>query len=183
MAKIAREETKAFNPIDSKMLGTLAEIATPEPAQPAIPPQEEPIALPAAPAVAGKASPQPRRDRPQAKAMPLPAPASLPPQPNAEKLNRVVKCLFTESEEQELRNLLNRLRAKSGISLSFSHLMRPFFDLLLQSEQQLGEELAHAGLRRPINDKNALAAFERDLALVIHEALRKTDSRAGGNKG
>lgn len=181
MAKIAREETKAFNPIDSKMLGTLAEVPSPEATQPALSPQVEPIAQPAATAVAGKVSPPPKRDRREAKSTPLPAPASLPP-PNTEKLNRVVKCLFTESEEQELRNLLNRLRAKSGISLSFSHLMRPFFDLLLQSEDQLGEELANAGLRRPINDKNALAAFERDLAHVIHEALRRTETKPHGKR-
>ena len=181
MAKIAREETKAFNPIDSKMLGTLAEIPSPEPAQPVVLPQAEPIDQPAA-AVAGKASPQPKRDRPEAKSTPLPALASQPSQPNAEKLNRVVKCLFTASEEQELRNLVNRLREKAGISLSFSHLLRPFFDLLLQSEDQLGEELANAGLRRPINDKNALAAFERDLAHVIHEALRRTDIKPHGKR-
>jgi hypothetical protein len=182
MAKFAREETKPFNPIDSKMLGALAEIATPEPDQSDFPPEPESISPPAAPAVTAKASPPPRRDRPPAKSTPIPAPVSLPPRPNAEKLNRVVKCLFTESEEQELRNLLNRLRAKSGISLSFSHLMRPFFDLLLQSEDQLGEELANAGLRRPINDKNALAAFERDLAHVIHEALRRTDTKPQGKR-
>jgi hypothetical protein len=55
--------------------------------------------------------------------------------------------------------------------------MRPFFALLLQSEDKLGEELVNAGLRRPINDKNALAAFERDLAHVIHEALRRTETK------
>jgi hypothetical protein len=181
MAKIAREESKAFNPIDSKMLGTLAEIPSPEPAKPDLLPQVEPIAPPAVPAAVGKASPPPRHDTPQIKSTPLPAPASLPPRPIPEKLNRVVKCLFTDSEEQELRNLVNRLREKSGMSLSVSHLMRPFFELLLQSEDQLGEELARAGLRRPINDKNALAAFERDMAHVIHEALRKTE--ATSNRG
>jgi hypothetical protein len=181
MAKIAREESKAFSPIDSKLLGTLAETASVEPAPPAMPPQAEHVDQPAAPAVAGKTSPQPKREKPRAKPTPLPAPAS-PPPPNNEKLNRVVKCLFTASEEQELRNLVNRLREKAGISLSFSHLMRPFFDLLLQSEDQLGEELANAGLRRPINDKNALAAFERNLAVVIHEALRRTDTKPEGKR-
>lgn len=182
MAKIAREESKAFNPIDSKMLGTLAEIATPEPAQPALAPQAEPIAPPAAPVVAAKASPPPKRERPVAKSTLLPPPASLSPQSDTEKLNRVVKCLFTGSEEQELRNLVNRLRERAGISLSFSHLMRPFFALLLQSEDKLGEELVNAGLRRPINDKNALAAFERDLAHVIHEALRRTETKPHGKR-
>lgn len=176
MAKIAREEGKAFSPIDSKLLGTLAGTASVEPAQPVMPPQAEPMVPPEPPAVDRMASPQPKRDGPEAKTSPLPAPAKVPPPPATEKLDRVVKCLFTASEERELRSLVNRLGVKAGTSLTLSHLIRPFFDLLLQSEDQLGEELANAGLRRPINDKNALAAFERDLAHVIHEALRKTES-------
>lgn len=98
--------------------------------------------------------------------------------PEPERLSRVVKCLFTPSEEQELRSLMHRLRERSGLTLSFSHLMRPFFDLLLQSEQELGDELAAAGLRRPINDQAALAQFECELASVIHAALRKSEPKA-----
>ena len=65
-----------------------------------------------------------------------------------------------------------------------SHLIRPYFDLLLHCEDQLTQELGRAGLSRPLNDKTALAFFERQLAEVIHAALRKapplrTDYRDG----
>ena len=127
--------------------------------------------MPPAPAASGRERPQP----------PANSPVTLVPKthrPEPERLSRVVKCLFTPSEEQALRSLMHRLRERSGITLTFSHLMRPFFELLLQSEQQLGDELAAAGLRRPINDQAALAQFERELAAVIHAALSKSEPKA-----
>ena len=59
------------------------------------------------------------------------------------------------------------------MKLTLSHLMRPYFDLLLHCEEQVTEELRRAELSRPINDKTALAYFERRLAEVIHNALKK----------
>ena len=169
MAKIAPSEGKSFNPIDSKLLGSLADATPAEPAQPV-------TALPAVP----KPQPKPAVAEEQ-ETPPKPSPARRP-QPQEERLSRVVKCLFTPSEEQELRNLINRLREKTGVTLSFSHLMRPFFALLLLSEEELTRELANAGLRRPINDKNALSAFERELAAIIHAALRRTEQKVLNEK-
>jgi hypothetical protein len=180
MAKFAQNEGKAFSPIDSKLLGTLANAAQVETAAPDAPPA---TATPPAPAASRQERSQPPASRPVApepKAEERKPPLTRRPEP--ERLSRVVKCLFTPSEEQELRSLMNRLRERSGITLSFSHLMRPFFDLLLQSEQQLGDELAAAGLRRPINDQAALAQFEQELAAVIHAALRKATPRASNDK-
>jgi hypothetical protein len=160
MAKLALNEGKAFSPIDSKLLGTLAAVPPVETAAPDAPPASRPVASKA------------EAPRPQVKRRPEP-----------ERLSRVVKCLFTPSEEQALRGLMHRLRERSGITLSFSHLMRPFFDLLLHSEQQLGDELAAAGLRRPINDQAALSQFEQELAAVIHAALRKAEPKAPNERG
>ncbi|CAN5818141.1 hypothetical protein BH23PLA1_BH23PLA1_44960 [soil metagenome] len=69
--------------------------------------------------------------------------------------------------------MVGRLAQESGIKLTMSHLIRPYFDLLLYCEEQFAEELRGAGLARPINDKTALAYFESRLAEVIHNALRK----------
>jgi hypothetical protein len=180
MAKFAQNEGKAFSPIDTKLLGTLA--GTPQ-AEPAVPDAPPAAAVTPAPSL-------PRKERPQPPAARLPKPEPkteerTPPvrrrQP-PERLSRVVKCLFTPSEEQALRSLMHRLRERSGMTLTFSHLMRPFFDLLLHSEQQLGDELAAAGLRRPINDQAALSRFEQELAAVIHAALRKAEPKASSER-
>jgi hypothetical protein len=176
MAKLAQQESKAFSPIDSKLLGSLAyaaQVETPLSDTPAAT-----AAAPSGPATARKERPQPpaaQATTPEPKAEERKPPAARRPQP--ERLSRTVKCLFTPSEEQELRSLMNRLRERSGITLNFSHLMRPFFDLLLLSEKQLGDELATAGLRRPVNDQAALSQFEQELATIIHAALRKAEPR------
>jgi hypothetical protein len=51
--------------------------------------------------------------------------------------------------------------------------MRPFYDLLLHCEDELGRELHQAGLARPSNHPAALAYFERKVAVAIHNALRQ----------
>lgn len=180
MAKFAQNEGKAFSPIDSKLLGTLADAPQMETSTPDVSPA---AVTPSALAASRRERPQPVDERPKPpkpKAEDRKPPAARRPEP--ERLSRVVKCLFTPSEEQELRSLMNRLRERSGITLSFSHLMRPFFDLLLRSEQELGDELAAAGLRRPINDQAALALFERELAAIVHAALRKTEPKSSRDR-
>ena len=98
----------------------------------------------------------------------------VPVTPKSERLSRAVKCLFTPSEEQELRALVERLGTEAKVSLGLSHLMRPYFELLLHCEGELATELRRAGLIRPINDKTAIAMFESVLAEAIHAALRKS---------
>jgi hypothetical protein len=176
MAKFAQHEDKAFSPIDSKMLGTLADTAQVETPLPDTPPAA--VVAPHGPATSRKERSQPpaaKATKPEPKAEEHNLPTVRRQEP--ERLSRTVKCLFTPSEEQQLRSLMNRLRERSGITLSFSHLMRPFFDLLLLSEKQLGDELATAGLRRPVNDQAALSQFEQELATIIHAALRKAEPR------
>jgi hypothetical protein len=183
MVKFAREE-KPFDPISNKLLSA---IATP----PAVLPGAErggPRPVPPAPAppeaadgpaegreeaeagLAPKEGPKPARAR-RAKRQVAEKPA---PPGRGERLSRAVKCLFTPSEERELRALVGRLAAEAGTSLTLSHLMRPYFDLLLHCEEQLAQELRRADIVRPLNDKTALTYFERQLAEVIHTAFRKT---------
>lgn len=183
MVKFAKGEEKPFDPISNKLLSAIA-----NPPQQEESPEEKPRlevveqGHPPAPLTPDAQVSEPKK--PPAKKSPERSKRRQPKEPTLsvltkqskqpERLNCVVKCLFTPSEDQELRAMVSRLAQESGIKLTLSHLMRPYFDLLLHCEEQLAEELRGAGLSRPINDKTALAYFEHRLAEVIHNALRKT---------
>jgi hypothetical protein len=170
MVKFAKGEDKAFDPISNKLLSAIAsptQEVSPSPA-PSETPEAEAAAEP--PRETVKKPPE-RAKKPAAK---RPALKVLTRRPGrGEQLTRPVKCLFTPSEEQELRAMVGRLAGEAGTKLTLSHLMRPYFDLLLHAEDQLAEELRRAGVQRPLNDKTALALFEQQLAEAIHSALRK----------
>ena len=170
MVKFAKPDEKPFDPISNKLLSAIAN-----------PPQqqeEEPSPAPPEPAAD---APEPRRE--PARGTPERGKRTPSKRPTlkvltkqggkAERLDRTVKCLFTPSEDQELRAMVARLATEAGTKLTLSHLMRPYFDLLIHCEDQLSEELRRADVSRPVNDKTALAFFERQLAEVIHSALRK----------
>jgi hypothetical protein len=185
MVKFAKGEEKPFDPISNKLLSAIASPPQDEaPKEETLPPEPQEVA----PAEPSPALPQADDSRDQAKRPPAKKtsergkkrPAKQPtlkvltrPSGQPERLNCVVKCLFTPSEDQELRAMVARLAQESGTKLTLSHLMRPYFDLLLHCEEQLTDELHRANISRPINDKTALAYFERRLAEVIHNALRK----------
>lgn len=169
MVKFAKPDEKPFDPISNKLLSAIAST-----------PQSEEEPSPAPPEIVApepESKRQPDRKTPE---RPRRAPAKRPTlkvlskqSGKPERLDRTVKCLFTPSEDQELRAMVARLATEAGTKLTLSHLMRPYFDLLLHCEDQLSEELRRAEVSRPVNDKTALAMFERQLAEVIHSALRK----------
>lgn len=169
MVKFAKPDEKPFDPISNKLLNSIAnptqqaEEPSPAPSEPealAVEPKQEPA----------KKTPE-RSKRASSKRPTLKVLTKQSGKP--ERLDRTVKCLFTPSEDQELRAMVARLASEAGTKLTLSHLMRPYFDLLLHCEEQLAEELRRAEVSRPVNDKTALAMFERELAEVIHSALRK----------
>lgn len=185
MVKFAKGEEKPFDPISNKLLSAIASPPQDEAPEQETPRKAEAEAVREVPSPAplqtdaaqdgtkrqlAKKAPERARKR-QQKAPTLKVLTKQSGQP--ERLNCVVKCLFTPSEDQELRAMVARLAQESGTKLTLSHLMRPYFDLLLHCEDQLTDELHRANISRPINDKTALAYFERRLAEVIHNALRK----------
>lgn len=185
MVKFAKGEEKPFDPISNKLLSAIASPPQEEAPKPDAPQNDDLGATREAPSPApfqadaasdgakrqvAKKAPERAKKR-QQKSPTLKVLTKPSGQP--ERLDRVVKCLFTPSEDQELRAMVARLAQESGTKLTLSHLMRPYFDLLLHCEEQLTEELHRANISRPINDKTALAYFERRLAEVIHNALRK----------
>lgn len=185
MVKFAKGEEKPFDPISNKLLSAIASPPQEEAAEQETPQQGEAEAVREVPSPApsradsaqdGTKRPAAKKAPERAKKRPQKAPTLkvlTKPSGQPERLDRVVKCLFTPSEDQELRAMVARLAQESGTKLTLSHLMRPYFDLLLHCEDQLTDELHRADISRPINDKTALALFERRLAEVIHSALRK----------
>ena len=106
--------------------------------------------------------------------VPLPTPATeYAEYENAERLTRQMRYQATPTEELETKELLRRLSLAAGTSLTHSNLMRSCRDLLLQVEDKLVDELRRAKLRRPINDKHAIARFESRLTEAIRAAVRQ----------
>jgi hypothetical protein len=168
MVKFAKGEDKPFDPISNKLLSAIA--SAPQ-AEPSPAPPDDASAAPEVEPESPKKSPKRSRKAPS---KPPTLKVLTSQAGRGERLTRVVRCLFTPSEERELRAMVARLASEAGTSLNLSHLIRPYFDLLLHCEEQLAQELRKGGITRPLNDKTALALFERQLAEVIHNALKKS---------
>ena len=169
MVKFAKPDEKPFDPISNKLLSAIANPTRQEEEPSPAPPESDDAA-----AVPNREHVEKTPERSRRASSKRPTLQVLAKQGGkAERLDRTVKCLFTPSEDQELRAMVARLATEAGTKLTLSHLMRPYFELLLHCEDQLSEELRRAEVSRPVNDQTALALFERQLAEVIHSALRK----------
>jgi hypothetical protein len=157
MAKFAPQDEKPFNPITDKLLQAVSGAA---PATTADADEElQPVRRP--------------REAPS-KVVPLPTRATeYAEYENAERLTRQMRYQATPTEELETKEFLRRLSLAAGTSLTHSNLMRSCRDLLLQVEDRLIDELRGAKLRRPINDKHAIARFEARLTEAIRAAVRQ----------
>jgi len=88
--------------------------------------------------------------------------------------NRHLRFKILDSQKAEIDELINRHAAAAGTTLSLSHIMRAWLDILRHAETQTVRALERAHLRRPANEDHlGLAEFERELAHVLLEALRK----------
>jgi hypothetical protein len=157
MAKFAPKDEKQFNPITDKLLQAVSGAA------PATTADADEELLPV------------RRPREApSKVVPLQTPATeYTEYENAERLTRQMRYQATPTEELETKEFLRRLSLAVGTSLTHSNLMRACRDLLLQVEDKLVDELRRANLRRPINDKHAIARFEARLTEAIRVAVRQ----------
>jgi hypothetical protein len=79
----------------------------------------------------------------------------------------------TPTEEKETKEFVSRISAATGLSLTHSNLMRSCRDLLFQVEDKLIDEIRNANLKRPINDKHAIARFEAHITEIIRTAIRR----------
>ena len=157
MAKFAPQDEKPFNPITDKLLQAVsgAAPATTDDAGEAVLPVRTPREVPS-------------------KVVHLQTPAIEDAEyENAERLTRQMRYQATPTEELETKEFLRRLSLAAGTSLTHSNLMRACRDLVLQVEEKLVDELRRAHLRRPINDKHAIARFEARLTEAIRIAVRQ----------
>ena len=90
-----------------------------------------------------------------------------------ERLTRQMRYGATPSEEKDTKEFIKRVSTATGLSLTHSNLMRSCRDLLFQVEDNLINEIKIANLKRPINDKHAIARFESHITEIIRAAIRK----------
>jgi len=162
MAKFATGEEKRFSPISQKLLDAVS--------GPAQLRREEPEPLKPEPKVVllrtGAEEPlQPRTDSPEA------------PEPDideSERLTRAMRYHVSPSEKDETEDFIRRLSVAAKVSLTHSNVMRACRDMLFQVEDRLISEFSKAKLRRPINEKRAIAFFEARLTEIIRNAVRQS---------
>lgn len=177
MAKFASKDERGFNPIQDKVLsGLLLEaLEKQQTDQISNEPREEaePFYLTSVAADEPPRFSSAQVLRPQAARSGSQASYGSQRKKPAEKLSRTVKCLLSPSEDHMVRSLVVRLSDEAGITLTLSFLMRACLDLLLHSEDQLKDEFARSRLERPYNEKTAITDFERQIAEIVHAAIRK----------
>jgi hypothetical protein len=162
MAKFASTEERRFSPISQKLIDA---VSGPIPGHNA-------------------AVETPRED---AKVVPMRATASEHSQPvispeetvaaereGEERLTRTMRYHVSPTEKEETEEFIRRLSAAAKVSLTHSNIMRACRDILFQVEDRLITELTRARLKRPINDKRAIAFFESRLTEILHTAIRQS---------
>src|SRR5262249_30437932 len=89
-----------------------------------------------------------------------------------ERLTRTMRYHVSPTEKEDTEEFIRRLSSAAKVNLTHSNIMRACRDILFQVEERLISELNRAKLRRPINDKRAIAFFESRLTDIIRTAIR-----------
>ncbi|MBI3782854.1 MAG: hypothetical protein HY270_05570 [Deltaproteobacteria bacterium] len=88
------------------------------------------------------------------------------------------------SDRGDISRMVGRYGAALGTTLTFSHIMRAWVNILKHSEKELLRGLDRASLKRPPNeDPVALADYEHKLAHVFLEALRNAPPLIRSERG
>ena len=162
MAKFATGEEKRFSPISQKLLDAVS--------GPVQVRHEEPGPLKPEPNIVqlqtGVEEPlQPQTDSSEA------------PEPDVDESERLTKAMryhVSPSEREETEDFIRRLSVAAKVGLTHSNVMRACRDMLFQVEDRLISEFSKAKLRRPINEKRAIAFFEARLTEIIRNAVRQS---------
>ena len=89
-----------------------------------------------------------------------------------EQMTSSVRYQATPSEKASIEEFVGQLNKEANTSLTVSNVLRACVDLLHHSRDELTRELQRADLKRPINHREAILAYERKLARVLHAALK-----------
>jgi hypothetical protein len=95
-------------------------------------------------------------------------------QPAEERLIVTMRYHVTPEEKEDTEEFVRRLSSAAKMRLTHSNIMRACRDILFQVEERLVAELNRAKLRRPINEKRAIAFFESRLTEIIRTAIRQS---------
>jgi hypothetical protein len=149
MAKLAPKDEKPFNPITDKLIQHVS-----APVQRTQRPAQEEVTPRLVPAQAAFTHQAQQETGPELETGTI------------ERLTRQMRYQATPAEEMETKDFVRRLSVAAGTSLTHSNIMRACRDLLFQVEDKLIDELSRTRLKRPINDKHAIARFEARLAEI-----------------
>ena len=168
MAKFASGEEKRFSPISQKLIDAVSGPGRPQ--HEADDRHEEASKVVRMRAVAQE-GPQVNRTEP--------APSESGPEASevaveAERLTRTMRYHVSPTEKEDTEEFIRRLSTEAKVNLTHSNIMRACRDILFQVEERLIPELNRAKLRRPINDKRAIAFFESRLTDIIRTAIRQS---------
>ena len=98
-----------------------------------------------------------------------------------DKLTVTMRYHVSSEEKDDTEELIRRLSSVAKMRLTHSNIMRSCRDILFQVEDRLVAELNKAKLKRPINDKRAIAFFESRLTEIIRTAIRQSPLLHGKN--
>ena len=167
MAKLASSEEKRFSPISQKLLDA---VSGPVPGQSPVPadttvdaPREENKVVVMRSAVLAQPPQKPKLEETPERE-----------QESEERLTRTMRYHVSPAEKDETEEFIHRLSAAAKVTLTHSNIMRACRDILFQVEDRLLVEFTKARLRRPINDKRAIAFFESRLTEILQTAIRQT---------
>jgi hypothetical protein len=169
MAKLAEKGERTFSPIADKLIEAVSSPLV----LPSEPTEEKPPERKIVPM---------RREEEGNAYQELPHEAPLAEPSFGKRLSLVMRYHVSDEEKQETERFVHRVSQAAEVSITHSNLMRACRDLLFQVEDRLTLELSRAKLKRPINDKQAIAFFESRLTEIIHTAIRQSPlpyARAG----
>ena len=96
-----------------------------------------------------------------------------------EQMTSSVRYQATPSEKASIEEFVGQLNKEANTSLTVSNVLRACVDLLHHSRDELTRELQMADLKRPINHREAILAYERKLVKVLHAALKAAPNQQG----
>jgi hypothetical protein len=176
MAKFASQEEQRFSPISQKLIEAVSGPAHPKPVEAEV--QEETGKVVQIRAKVDEA-PQAVVERSESNES---APETADERPAEERLTVTMRYHVSPEEKDDTEEFIRRLSSAAKMRLTHSNIMRACRDILFQVEDRLITDLNRAKLKRPINEKRAIAFFESRLTEIIRAAIRQSPfphSRSG----
>ncbi len=167
MAKFASREEQRFSPISQKLIEAVSGPARPKPIAADL--QEEATKVVQ---IRAKVDEVPQASFEQSQSS-EPAPET-EEQLTEERLTVAMRYHVSPEEKEDTEEFIRRLSSAAKMRVTHSNIMRACRDILFQVEERLVAELNRAKLRRPINEKRAIAFFESRLTEIIRTAIRQS---------